>query len=36
MTEHISAKQYQAAIAKPKRGNKYKAQRTLLEAGRSA
>ncbi len=31
MTEHMSAKQYQAAIAEPKRGNKYKAQRTLLD-----
>lgn len=31
MTEHMSAKQYQAAIAKPKGGNKYNAQRTLLD-----
>jgi hypothetical protein len=31
MTEHLSAKQYQEAIAKPQRGNKYKAQRTLLD-----
>jgi len=30
VTQHMSAKQDQAAIAKPKRGNKYKAQRTLL------
>ena len=31
MNERLSAKQYQEAIAKPKRGNKYNAQRTLLD-----
>ena len=31
MTERMSAKEYQEAAAKPARGNKYKAKRTLLD-----